>query len=164
MIESVISHGLDGAFVCGPIDHPDLEQHAVFQEELVVATAPGRQRFEGLKEGGELKILVKGPGCAYRQRFEDMLQRDGIGVSRMEFGTLDALIGCVAAGLGETLLPRSVLASALREQRVAAHSLPAVDARVETMFIRRRDAFTTSALTAFLQRATGLRALASAAE
>ena len=164
MIEDVINHRLDGAFVCGPIDHADLEQHAAFTEQLVIATAPGSRRFEARKETGELSILVKGPGCAYRQRFEAMLQRDGIRFSIMEFGTLDAIIGCVAAGLGETLLPQSVLAPALREQRIAAHPLPAADARVETLFIRRRDAFVSSALAAFLQSATDLRELASAAE
>jgi LysR family transcriptional regulator, cell division regulator len=164
LIEDVLNHQLDGAFVCGPLDHPDLEQHVVFYEELVVATAPGRKRFENVAETGELKILVKGPGCAYRDRFEEMLLRRGINVSRIEFGTLDAIVGCVAAGLGETLLPKSVLAPALKDKRVIAHALPASDAKVETLFIRGRDAFVSSALAAFLQCALSGRAMVVAAE
>ena len=164
LIEDVLNYELDGAFVCGPLDHPELDQMVVFYEELVVATAPGRKRFESMAGTGELKILVKGPGCAYRERFEEMLLRRGINVNRIEFGTLDAIVGCIAAGLGETLLPKSVLAPAVKAKRISIHSLPPADARVETLFIKRRDAFVSGALAAFLQLAHGESKTAQAAE
>ena len=164
LIEDVLNYELDGAFVCGPLDHPELDQTVVFYEELVVATAPGRKRFESMASTGELKILVKGPGCAYRERFEEMLLRRGININRIEFGTLDAIVGCIAAGLGETLLPKSVLAPAVKAKRISIHSLPPADARVETLFIKRRDAFVSGALAAFLQLARGESKTAQAAE
>jgi LysR family transcriptional regulator, cell division regulator len=164
LIEDVLNHELDGAFVCGPLEHPELEHTVVFYEELVVATAPGRKRFSGAASNGELKILVKGPGCAYRERFEEMLLRRGINVSRIEFGTLDAIVGCVAAGLGETLLPKTVLAPAVRDKRVDVHSLPAAESKVETLFIRRRDAFVFSALAAFLEMVLSDGTFSQAAE
>jgi DNA-binding transcriptional LysR family regulator len=164
LIESVLSHRLDGAFVCGPLNHPDLAQDVVFHEKLVIATAPGRRRFATLTEAGELKILVKGPGCAYRERFEAMLARGGLNFSRIEFGTLDAIVGCVAAGLGETLLPESVLAPAIAAGRVISHRLPPSDSRVETVFVRRRDGHVSSALAAFLQCALTGTVTALAAE
>jgi len=164
LIEDVLNYELDGAFVCGPLDHPELDQMVVFYEELVVATAPGRKRFESMAGTGELKILVKGPGCAYRERFEEMLLRRGINVNRIEFGTLDAIVGCIAAGLGETLLPKSVLAPAVKAKRISIHSLPSADARVETLFIKRRDAFVSCALAAFLQLARRESKTAQAAE
>ena len=164
LIEDVLNYELDGAFVCGPLDHPELDQMVVFYEELVVATAPGRKRFESMAGTGELKILVKGPGCAYRERFEEMLLRRGININRIEFGTLDAIVGCIAAGLGETLLPKSVLAPAVKAKRISIHSLPPADARVETLFIKRRDAFVSGALVAFLQLARGESKTAQAAE
>jgi DNA-binding transcriptional LysR family regulator len=68
----------------------------------------------------------------------------------LEFGTLEAILGCVAAGLGITLLPRSIVGPSRREDEVAVHELPAAEARVETLFVRRRDAFVSSALAAFL--------------
>jgi DNA-binding transcriptional LysR family regulator len=153
LIEDVLNYALDGAFVCGPLDHPELHQSVVFYEELVVATALGRKRFESVVETGQLKILVKGAGCAYRQRFEEMLLRRGINISRIEFGTLDAIVGCVAAGLGETLLPKSILAPAIKARRISTHSLPAAEAKVETLFITRSDAFISRAMTAFMQMA-----------
>jgi DNA-binding transcriptional LysR family regulator len=66
-------------------------------------------------------------------------------------GLLERMMGCVANGLGETLLPESVLALAFKEKRVIAHRLHASDSQVETLFVRRRDAFVSSAFAAFLQ-------------
>jgi LysR family transcriptional regulator, cell division regulator len=153
LIEDVLSYDLDGAFVCGPLDHPELNQLVVFYEELMIATAFGRKRFASMTERGQLKIPVKGEGCAYRERFEDMLSRRGVNISQIEFGTLDAIVGCVAAGLGETLLPKTSLAPAIKAKRISAHSLPAADAKVETLFIKRNDAFVSRAMTAFMNMA-----------
>jgi LysR family transcriptional regulator, cell division regulator len=164
LIEDVLKHELDGAFVCGPLDHPDLNQTVVFHEELVIATAVGRKKFSSTVDNGTLKILVKGLGCAYRERLEDMLARRSINISRIEFGTLDAIVGCVAAGLGETLLPQSVLAPAVKDKRVEIHRLPPAESKVETLFVTRRDAFVSSALAAFLEIALSANRLAQAAE
>ncbi len=154
LIEQVLGHRLEGAFVCGPLDHPELEQEAVFEENLVVVTARAVRSIDQLAAAGGLKIVVLRAGCSYRQRLEEVLARRGVvGLRRLEFGTLDSIIGCVAAGLGVTLLPESVVATARREGRVALHELPATEARVETLFIRRRDAYVSSALDAFLQYA-----------
>ncbi|MHA1152430.1 MAG: LysR substrate-binding domain-containing protein, partial [Alphaproteobacteria bacterium] len=98
--------------------------------------------------------VVLRAGCSYRQRLEEILARRGIvDLRRLEFGTLDSIIGCVAAGIGVTLLPTNVLAQARREGRVAVHELPAAEARAETLFVRRRDAYASRALEAFLDRA-----------
>lgn len=151
LVEQVLGHRLEGAFVCGPVDHPELSAEVVFTEELVVATAPTVAGIDALARMTAPKIVVLRAGCSYRQRLEEILARRGIvDLRRLEFGTLDSIIGCVAAGLGVTLLPKSVLAQARREGRVALHALPAAEARVETLFIRRRDAYASSALEAFL--------------
>jgi DNA-binding transcriptional LysR family regulator len=68
----------------------------------------------------------------------------------LEFGTLEAILACVSAGLGITLLPRSLVGAVARPGQVALHRLPASEGRVETVFIRRRDAYRSSALAAFL--------------
>ncbi|MGY4155530.1 DNA-binding transcriptional LysR family regulator [Bradyrhizobium sp. USDA 4461] len=163
LFDQVIGYELDGAFVCGPIDHPDLDSWQIFTEELVIATAPGRQPFERHAASGEVKILVKGCGCAYRERYEQLLSAKGIPFSRLEFGTLDAIIGCVSAGIGETLLPRSVLERAAKGD-VVLHALPGPDAYTETVFIRRRDVAASSALQAFLDLLLSSTRVTEAAE
>jgi DNA-binding transcriptional LysR family regulator len=100
---------------------------------------------------GDVKTIVFRIGCSYRTRLDIALARHGLRVSTpLEFGSLDATLGCVAAGVGVTLLPKGVVATAWREGRVAVHELAPEDARVDTLFVRRRDVYATTALNAFL--------------
>lgn len=154
LIESVLGRRVEGAFVCGPVDHPELESEPIFNEELVVATAPAVRGLGELTQKDELKIVVLRAGCSYRQRLEEILARRGIvGLRQLEFGTIESIVGCVAAGLGITLLPRGIVESARQQGRIAVHELPLAESRVETLFIRRRDAYVSSTLAAFLEHA-----------
>lgn len=163
LVEAVLAHRLEGAFVCGPVRHPELAEESVFAEELVLVTAPSIRGVDALTKCRDLKIVVLRAGCSYRQRLEEILARRGVvGLRRLEFGSIDGLIACAGAGLGVTLLPRLVVAPALRAGSVAVHALPARESRVATMFIRRRDGYVSSALAAFL--ALARTPLAAAAE
>lgn len=154
LIDAVLARQLEGAFVCGPVDHPELDEETVFREELVVLTAPTVRSLDKALMATELKIVVLRLGCSYRQRLEDILARRGIvGLRRLEFGTLEAIVGCVAAGLGITLLPKALIGPVWRDGRVALHEVPAREAQVETLFVRRKDARLSSALAAFLVQA-----------
>lgn len=102
-----------------------------------------------------------------RQLLEDARRAvadDGAPKGPLTIGSLEAIFGCVAAGLGITLLPRSLIGPVWRDGRVAVHDLPPAQARVDTTFIRRRDAFVSSALAAFLQQVRPRQARAQAAE
>jgi DNA-binding transcriptional LysR family regulator len=151
LVSDVLEQRVEGAFVCGPVAHPDLEQQVTFREELVVLTAPGITSLDGVFDAGEVRLVVLRAGCSYRQMLEALLARRGIIVQRqLEFGTLEAIFGCVSAGLGITLLPRALLGPVCEAGRVRIHTLPPDDAFVETAFIRRREGFTSSALRAFM--------------
>ena len=124
-----------------------------FEEELAILAAPGLASLEAALQGGIARIVVLRAGCSYRQRLEMLLARRGIAVPRlMEFGTLEAIFGCVAAGLGITLLPRALIGPVWRSGRVSLHSLPPAEANVATVFIHRREAHLSSALRAFLDQ------------
>jgi DNA-binding transcriptional LysR family regulator len=151
LVEDVLAHRLDGAFVAGPVHHADLLEELVFREELMLITSPSLRDLEDLDRQRELKIIVFRNGCSYRLRLENLLRQRGIQTARpLEFGSLDAILGCVAAGVGITLLPKAVVASSRQEGLVLAHELPPEEARVATMFIRRSDVYASSALNAFL--------------
>lgn len=165
LIEQVLAGELDGAFVCAPVRHPDLTSELAFREELVIASAVRHRSLNNVLASRELKMLVKGPGCAYRHRMEDFLSRRGVShAAVMEFGTIEAIIGCVEAGLGITMLPRGLLEPAKRSGRLALHDLPTTDARIQIVFVRRRDAGRFSALEAFLRFAIRPNTLSEAAE
>ncbi len=151
LVKEVLEFRLEGAFVCGPVNHPDLEETLAFRERLAVLTAPSVRNLEEELRRRALKIVVLRAGCSYRQRLEDILARRGIVNLRiLEFGTIEAIMSSVAAGIGITLLPKGLAEAMNPRHRVAVHELPAAVARVETLFIRRRDALASAALAAFV--------------
>jgi len=155
LLKKVLDLQIEGAFVCGPVVHPALEVERAFVEELVLLGAGSIGSFDALAENGDLRIVVLRRGCSYRQRLEDVLARQGIPTPRvLEFGTLEAVVGCVAAGLGVTLLPRALIGPVWREG-LLMHALPPHDGVVETVFVRRRDSYLSSALAAFLEAMRG---------
>ena len=163
LVEQVLDRQLDGAYVCGPANHPDLLVEPFVREELVILTAPAITSFEALSRKPDLKIVVLKAGCSYRLQLEAMLARRGIvGVRQLEFGTIEAIIACVSAGVGVTLLPRALLGSVWERGRLRIHPLPNEEGQVETVFIRHREAFTSSALRAFMDMARPALTIAAA--
>jgi DNA-binding transcriptional LysR family regulator len=155
LVASVRARALDGAFVAGAHDDVELVSEPIFDERLMLVTAPDVSLAD-LPRLAETRIVMFKRGCAYRERLERILAKRGLVVSRvLELGALDAIIGCVAAGLGLSLLPRGVVADAAAAGRVALHDLPPEEAAVATCFVRRRDAFISRAMTYFLALSRG---------
>ena len=154
LIDQVLDRQLDGAFVCGPVNHTALAEEVFFDEELVVLTAPHVKDFDTYLSRPNLKIIVLRAGCSYRLILEAALARRGIvGFRLLEFGTLESIFSTVSAGLGLTLFPKRLVGSACADGRVAIHSLGGSESRVQTVFIRRHDTYASSALTCFLDAA-----------
>lgn len=152
LIAKVLDSRLDGAFVSGVEDHPELDVVTSFVEELVIVTpAPYRTLKAYLKRSTLPKVLVFKIGCHYRQRLERYLSDEGFGLlNPMEFGTIDGVVGCVAAGLGITMLPRSVVERSARTREVSIHELPKPYRHVETQFVTPKAQVRSLALTRLL--------------
>jgi DNA-binding transcriptional LysR family regulator len=164
LIEAVREGSVDGAFVCGPVVDPELDSRPMFREELVLVAAAGVDSIDGLVASGDVRILVLRAGCSYRQRLEALLARLGVPAPRMlEFGTLEAIFACAGAGLGITMLPRALVDKASTATSLSILTPPAGEAIVDTVFVRRREAFATTALTAFLARVEQAFELSAAA-
>ena len=148
LVQDVLDRKLDGAFVTGPVSHRDLEAVVAFDEKLTIATSKQVQSLDQLiASSDELRVLVFRQGCAYRRRLEAILSKRGVArLKVLEFGTLEGILGCVAAGLGVTLLPTSVMRSGAN---LACHALSTEEARIETVFISRSGSYTCSPLAHF---------------
>jgi LysR family transcriptional regulator, cell division regulator len=154
LVTAVLDGTLDGAFVAGPIEHVELSSTVAFREELVLVTARRWTSLAGLRAGTPESgptALVFRTGCTYRQRLEQVFTEFGWpSAARLELGTLDGMIGCVAADMGVTLLPRAVVERDHVAGDIAIHTLAASHSRVDTLFIQRRSAHQYSALQGFV--------------
>src|SRR5262249_40813366 len=90
-------------------------------------------------------------GCSYRQRREQVMSEFGWpSATRLEVGTLDGIIGCVAADMGVTLLPRAVTDRSEHDGAIQEHTLSGTHLNVDTLFIRRQAVHEGTALRSFL--------------
>jgi DNA-binding transcriptional LysR family regulator len=151
LINQVAERELDGAFVAGPVHHRELSEEPLFLEELVLVSPLSVRNFDDLAKVENLKVIVFRQGCSYRQRLSSILDGLGIRYAVMEFASLDAIVTCITAGVGITLLPKALVDKLWIDQAVTVHELPADQAQVETVFVRRHDRYPTSALNAFLR-------------
>jgi DNA-binding transcriptional LysR family regulator len=151
LINQVAERELEGAFVAGPVHHHELSEETLFFEDLVLVSPLSVRNFDDLAKVENLRAIVFRQGCSYRQRLAAILDGLGIRYVLMEFASLDAIVTCITAGVGVTLLPRTLVDRLWIDQSVTVHELPGDQARVETAFVRRHDHHPTSALSAFLR-------------
>lgn len=150
LIRLVHNHELDGAFVAGPICHRGLVYEEIFREELVLVGKSEWFHDENYGELADRPLLVFKQGCSYRKKLEEWLQSQKIvPTKRLEFGSLEAIIGCVNAGLGVSLLPKSVITRF--QSSDSFEWRPIYDGWVTTYWIRRQDVMPSMAMTKFLE-------------
>jgi len=148
LMEKVLHYELDGAFIGGECDHPELQSIPAFVEELVIVSST---TIADLDEALARPILVYSTGCSYRAVLERFLHAHGqISPVIMEFGTIEAIIGGVSAGLGISLLPRSVTSRHEGEGIIRTHEVSDPLGHMKTEFIMRKDSFISNALRAFI--------------
>jgi len=148
LLADVLAGRLDGAFVGGEVAHPDLIARCIFDEELVLAEPAAGLTTESARR----TLIAFGRSCAYRGRAEMAMREAGrVPFRVMEFGALDAILGCVGAGMGVTVIPRAVIERTPWRDLLAARPLPDALARMPTQFVRRADAIETASLRAFME-------------
>jgi DNA-binding transcriptional LysR family regulator len=142
LIEKVLSHQLDAAFVAGPVIHPELEFDQVITEELVEVSARGSDPVLQ-------PVILFHQGCAYRARA--LAYQRSIGHAQsdtMTFGTLEGILGCVSVGLGWTLMPKRAVERSTYVDQLHIRKVPREFAFVPTGLVRLKDFPTLPAVVA----------------
>nr|Q44311.1 RecName: Full=HTH-type transcriptional regulator SoxR [Arthrobacter sp. TE1826]pir/T44247/ ranscription regulator LysR family homolog [imported] - Arthrobacter sp. (strain TE1826) [Arthrobacter sp.]BAA09717.1 regulator [Arthrobacter sp. TE1826]BAA25925.1 negative regulator [Arthrobacter sp.] len=149
LVDDVLNYKLDGAFVTGYYNHPQIIQYEVFEEELVLISNYDKLPFEELKNK---PLLVFKQGCSYRAKLEGWVRDEGeINAKIMEFGTMETILGSVIAGLGITIIPKSTISLLEAEGVVRIYEIPEKYSKITTVFIHRADTFLTNALQKFIE-------------
>ena len=104
------------------------------------------------REPHDNALLVFGHGCSYRQLAEDWARAEmkGEPPEIMEFGSLDAIVGCVAAGLGRSLVPEAAARASVYAPEIRITPLGTPYESVPTFFIRRHDTAETRTMSELL--------------
>jgi DNA-binding transcriptional LysR family regulator len=139
LVDRVLRHEVEAAFVAEPFTGDDLEGDAVFSEELVLITPRSFRKIRSARDVGHTTLIAFATGCSYRRRLEAWLGGARVAPERvMEFGSYHAIVACVAAGTGIAIVPRSVIRMSLGAADVATSPLPPAVAKARTFLVWRR--------------------------
>ncbi|KWX78360.1 LysR family transcriptional regulator [Paenibacillus jilunlii] len=151
LIDAVLQYAVNGAFVDGPVEHPEIIQELVINEKLGLIV-PDAIDYQGLQSVHDKTLLILNANCIYRTRLEEWLGDEGCRLGKvMEFGTMEGLLGCVKAGIGYAVLPVSYFNRMNVTEGIRCYPFPERYAEVPTVFIRRRDLYMTSAFREFIE-------------
>lgn len=125
LMAEVLSGELETALVADPVPDARLAMEKLFTDELVIVAALAHPKISSPNDCAGETLLVFGAGCAYRNRLEDWFSDNRVFPDRIvEIASYHAMLGCVVAGMGIALLPRSVLESLPARSQVGTHKLP----------------------------------------
>jgi len=152
VIRAVIGHRLDIALVPAPVVSDDLHQHDAFEEELVLVTDHSRSDITSVEDVSGSTYLALSAGCPYRARYERWLGDAGLRPGNVvELGTTELILACAGAGMGISLMPKSLVERWELPGAVKSHSIASDVARVRTLFVWPKDIAQHAARDAFVQ-------------
>lgn len=141
LARAVLEGELDAALVAEPIADAPFEKVPVYREELVLIAAADQPPIDSAGGDAPRTLLAFENGCPHRKRLEDWYSSQGELPERIiELGSYHAMIGCTVAGMGVSLLPKSVLDGFAEKKRLSAHKLPPGQDYAETVLIWRKGA------------------------
>lgn len=140
LLEGVLRHRLDVVLAAGPVPHAELACVPAFEEELVLITCHDHLPVASPQDVARRNLLVFRSGCTYRRRLEAWFAEGDVAPARVsEFGTYEAILGCVAAGMGVAIMPKEILNQRKLARTIRQHALPPHIAHVETLLVWRKD-------------------------
>jgi DNA-binding transcriptional LysR family regulator len=152
VIHAVVGHRLDIALVPAPIVSDDLDQDDAFEEELVLITEPSRDEITSVADIIGSTYLALGPGCAYRARYERWLGEAGCAPGNVvELGTSELISACAGAGMGISLLPKSLVERWEIAGVIKCHAIASDVARARTLSVWSKDIAQHAARDAFVR-------------
>jgi hypothetical protein len=134
---TLLADEIDAALVAEPVSATQFDSIPVFREQPVIVAAKGCPKIGP----GQVpkSVIVFEHGCPHRKRLEAWYDTAGELPERViEIGSYHAMLGCVLAGMGAALLPRSVLETFPESKRLQVFSLPRGQGQIATLFIWRK--------------------------
>ena len=137
---AILAGEIEAALVADPVADAPFEKAKAFEEELVIVAPLGHPPIDNPKTVPQTAIAFE-VGCPHRRRLEKWYENRGEMPTRtIEMSSYHAILGCVVAGMGISLLPSSVLTTFPERKRLSVHPLPPGQDSAETLLIWRKGA------------------------
>lgn len=151
VLQEVLGHRLDGAFVAGPIRHPELFTKPVRTEKLCLIGAKNLVPDQDVERALTRPLLVFPNGCSYRRTLEHWMKEEGLVPGKVyEFNTLSGIFSSVSAGLGVAMFPESCVERYSQHDALTILAVPEKYALIPTVFVYRKDRFLSGAMCSFM--------------
>lgn len=142
LTEQVLKGEVDCAFAGGTVQHPELNAIAVVCEELVLV--------EPLGIPCAPVMIVREEGCAYRKCALSWQQNVAKHQQEiMLMSSVEGLLGCIAAGLGYTIIGKNMVQNSRYENALSSRKVTVGDSSVTISLIYRKDSPLSEGIQAF---------------
>lgn len=153
-LKPVLNYELDGAFVSGPVCHPELKEVTLYQVEPVLFGSANEEVSDAKTILQNSNLLTFPEGAVFRRMMEQLMMSYSVAVHTDRFTVLDSLyniISSAAAGIGFGYLPFDVIKDhidngALRTYPIDEHAI-----QTDIVFIYRKDHIKDAAFKELIQ-------------
>lgn len=158
LLNDVLQYKLDAAFIPAPVQHAELEQLHIMDEQLV-AVAPGRfKSLDQLLKEPQLKVIVFDQGCIFRGRMETWMAKKGIlQYHKTVMSSMEGVVNFIESGIGFSFLPEQVISTFYNKRKIKTFPIPAAIGKISTNLIYRKDNLSSPLLKAFVGLMAGKR-------
>lgn len=151
LVTKLMDRTVDGIFIAGRPEHAQFHCIKAFSERLVLVGPKPLSQFPTSEQLLETAFIAFRQGCSYRQRIELLLSSCNVTATRIfEFGSIDGILGCVAAGMGYALMPLSTVEVHRLRFDIDYIELPPAIAELDTYFATAEPETWTPALANFI--------------
>lgn len=108
LIKKILEYKLDVALIAVDYQHPSLDRLEIYTEELVVIASSSLGKIMSHQDLQNKNIYMWPEGCPYRKALHNWLNQYSITVQITSIASYTTILGCVSAGSGISLVPKSV--------------------------------------------------------
>lgn len=108
LLDDTQHHRLDGVIVAVNIERPGLKRAVVYREDLILIASASHGPLRTAADLQGKEIFMWPPGCPYRFALEQWLLRHDQVLPIVSIASYGAIVGCVSAGAGVSLVPRGI--------------------------------------------------------
>ena len=151
-LKPVMERALDGAFIAGPVIHPELTSIRLKQERLVLVGSRMEAALSADQILTEAPLITFPEGSVFRRRLELLLASEKLSfLDRLTYvNSLGAMIATISAGIGCGYLPLSIVEPYVRDGLVSIYPFEDPYSEYDVVFAYRRDHIMDAAFKNFI--------------